>query len=75
MKNNQSQSNPVEVATYSVVGAFIIAYLEPTYIPYLICGGILCSSLLAILKLLTNTNDYDTDFIEVEKDKIKYFKK
>lgn len=75
MKNNQSQSNTVEIMTYSVLGAFIIGYLEPTYIPYMIIGGVLVSSLLGILKLLTNTNDYDTDFIEVEKDKIKYFKK
>lgn len=74
MKNNQSQSNTVEIMTYSVLGAFIIGYLEPTYIPYMIIGGVLVSSLLGILKLL-DTKDYDTDFIEVEKDKIKYFNK
>ena len=70
MNNTKSDS---EVIIYSIVGATIICYFVPSYIPYLIFGGGLLGSLYKIADIISKSDYASNNY--VSKENIKYFEK
>ena len=70
MNNTKSDS---EITIYSIVGATIICYFVPIYIPYAIFGGGLLCSLYKIANIISKSDYVNNNY--VSKENIKYFEK
>lgn len=67
-----NKKNDSEGIIYSVVGAGIICYFIPLYIPYFVFGAGLLGSLYRIVDIINKSEYYNSNYIE--KEEIEYFK-
>lgn len=70
--NNNNKHTDVEIITYSVLGAGLICYLDPSYTVVCVLGGIIICCCYGIIKILDKYKNIE-DLNFTSKENIKYF--